>query len=144
MMPSCSITGQKQWNRKSEFAFCLLLDLVLFQTAALFGTLEPQFVNVRLTDGQVGELGEVGHTAEKQDSCKRTKIFSPHPSVVRLFLRLFADQNPETVSVCLCTCFFLSCFNLLKKMLHFSKSSLGSSSVVIHCRNLGGALLGGL
>lgn len=57
--------------------FFPLLDLVLSRTLALFGTLEPQFVNVRLTDGQVGEVGQVGHTAERQDSCERTKIFFP-------------------------------------------------------------------
>lgn len=96
-MRSRSITGQNLWNRKPEFELFLLLDLVLSGTRALFGTPVPQFVNVRLTDGQVGEVGQVGHTAEKQDSCERTKIFFFSPSVVRLFLRLFADQNPETV-----------------------------------------------
>lgn len=96
-MRSCRTTGQKQSYRESEFDFFSpLLDLVLSRTLALFGTPEPQFVNVRLADGQVGEVGQVGHTAERQDSCERTKIFFS-PSVVRLFLRLFADQNPETV-----------------------------------------------
>lgn len=37
----------------------LLLKLVL----SLFGTPQPQFVNVRLTDRQVGLIGQVGHTA---------------------------------------------------------------------------------
>lgn len=40
--------------------------------------------------------------------------------------------------------FFSLMFQSIKKMLHFSTSSLGSSSVVIHCRSQGGALLGGL
>lgn len=56
-------------NREPGFEVFLLLDLVLSGTLALFVAPEPQFVNVRLTDGQVGEVGQVGHTAERQDSC---------------------------------------------------------------------------
>lgn len=45
-------------------------------------------------------------------------------------------------SVCVLV-FFSLMFQSIKKMSHFSTSSLGSSSVVIHCRSQGGALLSG-
>lgn len=114
-MRSRSITGQKHWNSKSEFEFFLLLDLVLSWTLALFGTPVPQFVNVRLTDGQVGEVGQVGHTAEKQDSCERTKIFFPPLSSDSFYVCLQIRILKLSESVCVLV-FFLSCFNLLKNV----------------------------
>lgn len=69
-MDCCSYkTSSQQSYIKTGFSFFLLLHLVWSLTLALFGTLEPQFVHVRLTDGQVGKVGQVGHTAERQDSC---------------------------------------------------------------------------
>lgn len=114
-MRSCSTTGQKQSYGESGFeCFFLLLALVLSRTLALFGTLEPQFVNVRLTDGQVGEVGQVGHTAERQDSCERTKIFFPPLSSDSFYVCLQIRILKLSESVCVLV-FFLSCFNLLKK-----------------------------
>lgn len=46
-------------------------------------------------------------------------------------------------SVCVLVFFFSLMFQSIKKMSHFSTSSLGSSSVVIHCRSQGDALFSG-
>lgn len=95
--------------------FFPLLDLVLSRTLALFGTLEPQFVNVRLTDGQVGEVGQVGHTAERQDSCERTKIFFFPLCRPTLSTSVCRSESWNCLSPSVYLFFFLSCFNLLKK-----------------------------
>lgn len=115
MIGGCLHAASPAKNIGIENLFFLLLDLVLSQTLALFGTPEPQFVNVRLTDGQVGEVGQVGHTAEKQDSCERTKIFFFPLCRPTLSTSVCRSESWNCLSPSVYLFFFLSCFNLLKK-----------------------------